>query len=101
MDVDSLTTAEWRIDLNHTRLYNLFNAADRTDFFKEFVALLRFVAAGEANIGHVRKDSVTIHRSVGSGEELEGDNLQSPPQEVLNEAEKRSWRIFNVHQYTA
>ena len=40
-----------KIDLNHTRRYNLLNNIDRTEFIKAFVALLCFVAAEEADVG--------------------------------------------------
>jgi len=95
-----LGAGEWRINLYHTKLYNLFNAVDRTEFIKEFVALLRFVAAGEANIGHVRKNSTIIHRSVTDPEGIEDETEMGPPQEVLTTVEKKSWRILNAHQYT-
>ena len=39
----------------------LLNNIDRTEFIKEFVALLRFAAAGEANVGFFRKHGVEIH----------------------------------------
>ncbi len=50
-DVDCLNDRDDKITLNHIRLHNLFNSTDRTEFVKEFVALLPFVAAGEANVG--------------------------------------------------
>ena len=44
------------------------NTNDRTEFIKEFVALVRFVAAGEANVGFLRKEGGPIHRTTGVGE---------------------------------
>ena len=52
-----------------------------------FVALLRFIAAGEANVGHLWKDSNVIHRSSAEV----GDVLR-PPQMALDASEERSWR---------
>ena len=47
------------------------NTASRTAFIKEFVALVRFISAGEANIGFLGKERKEIHRisgeSVGVG----------------------------------
>ena len=94
VNVDSLTPDT--IYLHHTRLYNLFNAMDRTEFIKEFVALLRFVAAGEANVGYLRRDSEVIHRT----RDVEED-VQRPAQEVLSKMEENSWRVLNAHMYAA
>lgn len=62
---------------------DLFNTDDRTEFIKEFVALLRFVAAGEVNIGHLRKDSRVIHRSLD-----EPVGMLHPPEEIMDESEE-------------
>ena len=84
-----------RLNLKHTRRYNLLKTVDRTEFIKEFVALLRFVAAGEANIGHLRKDSVVIHRGVDDDEKV----VLHPPQEAMDESEASRWRELNAWQY--
>jgi len=100
VDVDSLSSREPKIQLCHTRLYNLINTEDRTEFIKEFVALLRFVAAGEANIGHLRKDSRMIHRITNRGDAAIDKPALRPPQEDLNEAEEEIWRVFSAGEYT-
>lgn len=100
VDVDSLGSEETKIKLCHTRLYNLINTEDRTEFIKEFIALLRFVAAGEANIGHLHKDSRAIHRVMNIGQSVKDDTLLRPPQEELNEDEEDSWRAKYADKYT-
>lgn len=76
---------------------------DRTEFIKEFVALLRFVAAGEANVGFLRKDCVEIHRKTDDVVE-EDERALCPPQEEMEEAEEISWRAMlqrNREEYTS
>ena len=97
IDVDVLRYREEKIKLKHTRRYNLFKTGDRTEFIKEFVALLRFVAAGEANVGHLRKDSSVIHRSVD--ESVDVKVLLHPPQEAMDESEENRWRELYAWQY--
>jgi hypothetical protein len=89
------TAWEEKVKLHHTRRYNLFNRNDRTEFIKQFVALLRFTAAGEANIGHLRKDGDTIHRAQDDFAEI-----LHPPQEAMDEVEEARWRTLSASQYT-
>jgi len=100
VNIDSLNNLGYNIKLCHTRLYNLFNTFDRTEFIWEFVALLRFVASGEANVGFLRNDDPTIHR-VPSAFDFEEESVQDPPQEDMSDAEKDSWRRENAQNYTA
>ena len=86
---------EDKIKLHHTHRYNLFNRGDRTEFIKDFVALLRFIAAGEANIGHLRKDGDTIHRT-----QDESEAILHPPQDAMNQLEETKWRTLVAYQYT-
>ncbi len=97
INVDVLRYREEKVKLNHTRRYNLYKTGDRTEFIKEFVALLRFVAAGEANIGHLRKDSGAIHRSVD--ESVGVKVVLHPPQEAMDDSEERRWRELYAWQY--
>ena len=94
-----------KIKLNHSRRYSLLDTKDRTDFIKEFVALLRFVAAGEANVGFLRKDGVEIHRTAdGDGAVEEDEQVLRPPQEEMEEIEESSWRARlqqNREEYTS
>jgi len=66
--------------------YNLMTTDSRTDFVKEFVALLRFVAAGDANIGHLRKGSREIHRATDRTGHIANEPVLRPPQEALTRA---------------
>lgn len=94
-----------KIKLNHSRGYSLLDTEDRTDFIKEFVALLRFVAAGEANVGFLRRDGVEIHRTVDADGDVEDDgHVLHPPQEEMEEVEESSWRARvqeNREEYTS
>ena len=93
IDINLLENREEKIKLNHSQRYSLLNTKDRTDFIKEFVALLRFVAAGEANVGFLRKDGVEIHRTTdGDGAVEEDEQVLRPPQEEMEEIEESSWR---------
>jgi len=100
IDVDSLSSRKPKIRLCHTRPYNLMNTEDRTDFIKEFVALLRFVAAGEASVGYLRKDCRAIHRIVSAGGAIADELVLRPPQQDLNEVEENDWREEMASEYT-
>ena len=60
----------------------------------EFVALLRFIAAGEASVGHLWKGSKVIHRA-GDRD----DDILRPPQMALDANEECSWRELNEETY--
>jgi len=97
VDINILKDRVDKIELKHTRRYNLLLTGDRTEFIKEFVALLRYVAAGEANVGHLRKDASVIHRIVDEGV---GDEAAfHPPQEAMDESEENHWRDLYGWQY--
>ena len=104
-DVDVNLLKNRKEKLNHSRRYSLLDTKDRTDFIKEFVALLRFLAAGEANIGFLRKDGVDIHRTAdGDGAIEEDEHVLRPPQEEMEEVEENSWRAMLQHnreEYTS
>ena len=53
------------------------------------VALVRMVAAGEANIGHLRKDGTKIYREMDTTENLVDEPLEHLPQQERDE--KRNW----------
>jgi hypothetical protein len=63
-------------------------------FIKEFVALVRFIATGEARIGELRANSRAIHR---------GDDdtvvVLHPPQEAMDESEEERWRVMYGEHY--
>jgi hypothetical protein len=100
ININTLEHRTEKIKLHHTRLYNLFNTFDRTEFIKEFVALIRFVAAGEANIGFVGKNCPEIHRTDGKSE-IDGTGMCRLPQEELNENEEELWKRSDAAEYTS
>ena len=86
-----------KTSLNHTKLYDLYDSDDRTDFIREFVAVLRFVSCGEANIGHLRKNGTQIHRMMSKTEEVEDGPSIGPPQWELDNNEQLSWTESEVY----
>ena len=100
VNIDALERREEKIKLHHTRLYNLFNTFDRTEFIKEFVALIRFVAAGEANIGFLGKNCHEIH-PMDNRSQIDGAEMFRLPQEELNENEEELWRRSDAAEYTS
>jgi hypothetical protein len=101
VNIEVLRNRKNKIRLHHTRLYNLFNTLDRTEFIKEFVAIVRFVAAGEAYIGFLGKNCSEIHRIVDSIVQIDQDQAFQPPQEELNENEGEMWRKTDAREYTS
>jgi hypothetical protein len=58
------------------------------------------VAAGEANIGHLRKDGNIIHRSVRE-ETGDSETVVRPPQQDLDAREEEQWRSLFTRHYAA
>ena len=98
VDINLLKSRKEKINLNHTRRYNLLNNIDCTEFIKEFVAVLRFVVAGEADVGFLRRRGVEIHR-MADGKVGSDDQLLRPPQEEMTEVEERDWMERNKGKY--
>lgn len=95
---DLAIVQKWdKTSLNRTKLYDLYDADDRTDFIRELVALLRFVSCDEANIGHLRKNGTQIHRMMGKTEEVEDEAILGPPQWELDNNEQLSWAESEVY----
>jgi hypothetical protein len=90
-----------KIELHHTQLFSLFDEKERTDFIRQIVALIRFVAAGEANIGHLRKNGTQIHRSLDASGHLVDEPVLHPPQRVMDEREQAEWRESMSDLYTS
>ena len=76
---------EDRIKLKHSRIYNLVNNTDRTEFIKEFIALVRFIAAGEANVGFLGKTREEIHRIASDRSIVDDEHVVRPPRQDLND----------------
>ena len=57
------------------------------------MALVRYIAAGEANIGFLGIERSEIHRVAESQGRGEGrvDQVMHPPQEDLDEREEKEW----------
>lgn len=98
-DLEGIPTKD-KIKLNHTRIYNLVNTVDRTEFIKEFVALVRYIAAGEANVGFLGKTREEIHRIAVDRSNVDDGQVERPPQQDLNDSEEKIWRISNENNYT-
>jgi hypothetical protein len=95
INIDSLKEHE-KIPLHHSRLCNLLNTDSRTEFIKHIVALLRTVAAGDVNIGHLRKGAGKIHRRKDPSGNTTDESVIHPPQEEIDER----WRELFVKEYT-
>ena len=85
-----------QIKLHHTTPANLLDADSRLTFMKDFIAVVRCLADGEAPIGYLRRDAGKIHRSL-SGEDDE--NVLRPPQECLDEREASQWSKEKADYY--
>jgi hypothetical protein len=90
-----------KVELHHTKLYNLFHTVERTEFIREIVALFRFVAAGEANIGHLRKDGTEIHRNTDDSGNPKDEPVLGPPQQAMGEQEEALWRNDPTEEYAS
>ena len=78
-----------RIQLYHTPPYNLLDHHQRTAFLKHFIALVRFLAAGFGDVGHLRRTGTKIHRE-GEIKEVEKDSV-APDWMVLDYQEDEHW----------
>ena len=54
---------ETKINLHHSTSYDLFHPTQRTDFLRHLIALIRYLAAGKGNVGHLRLPGDKIHRA--------------------------------------
>jgi hypothetical protein len=79
---------EPKVQVKHTKRYNLYITEERTEFIKQIIALFRFVAAGEANIGHVRKCGSEIHRRTDESGILVDEPVERPPQRAMDEKDE-------------
>ena len=65
------------------------------------IALIRMVAAGEANVGHLRRDGGKVHRVVDTSGNAKDEPVVHPPQEEMDEKEESNWREVAAKDYTA
>ena len=99
INIDSLKEHE-KIPLHHSRLYNLLNTDSRTEFIKHMVALIRMVAAGDANVGHLRKGADKLHRDEDLYGNAKDESVIHAPQEEMDEKEESRWREASSKEYT-
>ena len=64
------------------------------------VALIRMVAAGGANVGHLRQDVGKVHRTENPSENARDKLVIHPPQEEMDEGEESRWREALAREYT-
>ena len=57
------------------------------------------IAAGDANVGHLRKDGGKIHREDPTGN-AKDESAIYPPQEEMDEKEESRWREVSAKDYT-
>ena len=76
-----------RIPLYHTAPCNLINPDARLQFLRDFIAVVRCLADGNAPIGYLRRDGGKIHRRT----EDEDKEVLRPPQEALDSREEAIW----------
>jgi hypothetical protein len=84
------------LPLHHTAPCNLIDPDARMEFLKDFVAVVRCLADGNAPIGYLRRDGEKIHRRSYS-EANEG--VVRPPQRACDEREEVSWRENEATDY--
>ena len=100
VDIDSLKKLNIRIELCHTQFYDLFDPNERTEIIRQVTALVRFIAAGEANVGFFRKGDGPIHRPVEAGRKILDEIIVlRPPQEDMDTDEERIWRAMKAKDY--
>ena len=82
---------EPKVQVKHTKRYSLYIAEERTEFIKQTITLFRFIAAGEANVGHVRKCGLEIHRMTDESGILIDEPVKRPPQRAMDERDEREF----------
>jgi hypothetical protein len=80
------------IPLHHTQPCNLIDADARLRFLKDFIAVVRCLADGNAPVGYLRRDGGKIHRNVDIEDGNKDDEVLRPPQEALDEQEEAEWQ---------
>ena len=93
-----------RIKLCHTKPDSLVDPIHRTLFLKHFIALIRYLAAGHGNVGHLRLLGDKIHRTLKAivmddeeESEEECEEIIAPSWMVLDVGEEEKW--VEKHRY--
>jgi hypothetical protein len=99
------------VTLHRTKSFSLFDADERTEFFRHIIAVVRFISSGMANVGFLRRDVADnpIHREGAqiSKKDNSGDvddeeaeeGLHGPPQQVLDLDELNVWFATESWRY--
>lgn len=72
------------------------NADGRLQFLKDFIAVVRCLADGNAPIGYLRRNSVKVHRKPD-----DDDEVLRPPQRVLDSREEVEWQKDCAKDFTS
>jgi hypothetical protein len=83
--------------LHHTMPCNLIDPGARLQFLKDFIAIVKCLADGNAPIGYLRREGRKIHQQ--TEDEDEGEEVLHPPQEVLDAREEMKWREYFAKEY--
>jgi hypothetical protein len=67
----------------------------RLQFLKDFIAVVRCLADGNAPIGYLRRDGIKIHRRA----EDVNEGIVKPPQRVVDAQEEAEWRETSAMDY--
>lgn len=101
------------VHLHYTKQYSLFDTDERTEFLRHFMAVVRFISEGKANVGFLRRDMEDnpIHLQDQSDKEKgkeddaeEGESAAEkygPPQQVLDIQEFEDWIAKESRHYEA
>lgn len=87
------------VHIKHTRPCNLLDPDFRTAFILDFIALVRFVADGHANVGQLRRSGTPIHRILKPQDNMSEDEVVKPPQAALDDRELASWLMDSADLY--
>ena len=100
------------VTLHRTKSFSLFDADERTEFFRHIIAVVRFISSGMANVGFLRRDMADnpIHREGSNLKDNSGDvddaeneeaeeGLHGPPQQVLDLDELNVWFATESWRY--
>ncbi len=75
----------------------LLDPESRTASILDFIALVRYVADGRANVGQLRRPGTVIHRR--SGDSTTEDEVMEPSQAALDDYELANWPQSSAELY--
>ena len=93
---------ETKIALHHTRSYDLFDPTQCIDFLRHLIALIRYLAAGKGNVGHLRLPGDKIHRVLPPSTGVSGeDESEVPEWMVMDEKDEAEWLSEKASGYAS